>query len=61
MKAKRRRKPLRGPNNAQNCYECDHCVYLGEGDHMCDLDNEIVVNEWEPTDEFYHCGGKDFT
>lgn len=45
----------------RNCGTCDHCVYLGEGDHMCDLDNEIVINEWEPTDEYYHCEGRNYT
>lgn len=43
------------------CYDGDHCIYIGDGDHLCDVDNEIVVNDWEPTEEFYHCVGKDFT
>lgn len=54
---KERKKPL---TKARNCYSCDHCTYLGGGDHMCDVDNEIVVDAWDPTDEFYHCKGKDY-
>lgn len=42
------------------CFDCDHCVYTGEGDHLCDVNNEFVVEEWKPTDKFYHCGGKKF-
>lgn len=27
---------------------CDNCMYIGEGDFMCDIDNEIVISEWMP-------------
>lgn len=45
---------------AGNCFDCDNCQYIGEGDHICDVHHVGVICEWEPTDEFYHCGGKDF-
>lgn len=42
------------------CFDCANCMYIGEGDHICDVDMTLVVDEWDPTDEFYHCGGKEF-
>ena len=42
------------------CFECAHCQYIGEGDHICDVNMEIITDDWEPTDMFYHCGGKEF-
>ena len=43
-----------------NCYTCNNCTYIAEGDHICDIDNEFVICEFEPTEHFYHCEGKDF-
>ena len=39
---------------------CDHCMYLGEGDFMCDLheddpDKVLVISDWEPTENFMQC------
>lgn len=31
---------------------CPNCVYIGEGDSLCEISNEIVLCDWEPTDEF---------
>ena len=42
------------------CFECDHCLYIGEGDHICDVNNEVITSDWEPTEKFYCCGGKEF-
>ena len=28
--------------------QCDHCLYIGEGDFICDIDNDIVISEWLP-------------
>ena len=28
--------------------QCDECIYCGEGDFICDIDNEIVISEWVP-------------
>lgn len=43
-----------------DCFNCANCQYIGEGDHICDVDMSIVVDEWTPTEEFNHCGGKEF-
>jgi hypothetical protein len=42
------------------CFECDHCIYCGEGDHLCDEYEEMVTVDWEPTDYFYRCCGTKF-
>ena len=38
---------------------CDHCMYIGEGDFVCDdhPDGEfvLVMSDWEPTELFMHC------
>lgn len=34
---------------------CDECVYIGEGDFLCEKYNEIVLSDWEPTDDFMMC------
>ena len=31
---------------------CDHCMYIGEGDSWCDVTQEIVLENWVPTDAF---------
>lgn len=40
---------------------CDCCQYIGEGDFVCDKYLEIVVSDWEPTEEYMMCkkGNKD--
>jgi len=37
---------------------CDDCIYIGEGDFLCERYQEIVVSEWEPTEHYLVCGGK---
>lgn len=40
---------------------CDHCMYLGDGDFVCDLhglgpeETVFVMEDWEPTDHFLQC------
>lgn len=44
-----------------NCFNCEHFIYIGEGDYICGMSNECVVEEFAmPTDEFYQCDGKDY-
>lgn len=44
------------------CYNCGHCIYIGEGDYICDSDNEpiIVMEEHIPNENYYCCGGADW-
>lgn len=34
---------------------CDCCQYIGEGDFLCDKYMEIVVSDWEPTEDYLLC------
>lgn len=42
------------------CEHCDECEYVGEGGYLCTAHNEIVIEDWEPTDEYMHCDGADY-
>lgn len=35
--------------------KCEECVYIGDGDFLCTKYNEIVLSDWEPTDDFLKC------
>ena len=43
-----------------NCHNCNNCTYIGEGDYICDMTTEVVISEWQPTEDYYSCEGKDF-
>ena len=43
-----------------NCFNCNHCTYIGEGDYVCEMSFAFVIRDWTPNDDFYHCKGKDF-
>ena len=59
--SKKRKKKLQGqPKPVKGCFECANCQYIGAGDHICDVNMEIVADDWEPTNMFYYCGGKEF-
>lgn len=34
---------------------CDCCQYIGEGDFLCDKYLEVVVEDWEPNENFLMC------
>ena len=36
---------------------CDHCIYIGEGDFICDKTPEtvFVMSDWDVTDDFMWC------
>ena len=44
----------------RNCYNCNNCEYIGEGGYMCSMNNDIVIEDWQPTEDFNSCKGKDF-
>lgn len=46
---------------ASNCYECENCVYIGDGGSACMEDyGKIVLEDHEPTEDFYWCNGERF-
>ena len=36
---------------------CEHCMYICEGDFLCDKYQEIVVGDWQPTEHYLMCRG----
>ena len=55
-------KPKKKPKNKRNktCITCSNCIPIGEGDHLCDVLMELVLDEYAPTDNFYGCGGSSY-
>ena len=43
------------------CNTCVNCVYIGEGDFICDIAEPVLVMEdFTPTDEFMLCQGSEY-
>ena len=34
---------------------CEECRYIGDGDFFCDKLQEIVISDWQPTDDYLGC------
>ena len=45
-------------NDNRSCENCGNCIPLGEGDHLCDVNDTMVIEEYQPTDNYIWCGGK---
>lgn len=41
-----------------DCFNCENCMYHSEGDSFCDVNNEFVLEDWIPTENFRWCDGK---
>lgn len=54
--AKKSKKPKK-PKKFCDPAMCDDCVYIGEGDFLCDKHQTLVVSDWMPTDDFLVCAG----
>jgi len=50
MKIKRKKRPSK--EKFCDPSVCDNCICLGKGDFLCDKYNEIVIEEWEPNENF---------
>ena len=59
-KKHRKNRPTPAEKPVKCCFDCANCMYIGEGDHLCDVNMELITDDWEPTEMFYHCGGKEF-
>ena len=51
---KRNRKPKK-IKKPKDCFHCDHCLPIGEGDHFCDEVNEIVIEGYVPNEKYCCC------
>lgn len=40
----------------KNCFDCENCIYVLQGDYLCDMINEIVITEFSsPIEHFMEC------
>lgn len=39
----------------KRCEGCSNCIPLGEGDHLCDESNELVMVDYLPTEYYGGC------
>lgn len=60
MNKEKRKMKRKHPELNKNCYNCNNCIYIGEGGYMCSMSNDIVIEDWQPTEDFNSCGGKEF-
>ncbi len=44
----------------KNCFECENAIYIGEGGYLCDVHQEVVIDDFAPTEDFNKCNGKKF-
>ena len=47
MSKRKRHKHRSNKEQVKCCFGCANCQYIGEGDHICDVSMEIIVDEWE--------------
>lgn len=40
-----------------SCNCCLNCVYVGDGDFICELSQHAVMVDWEPTMYYGACDG----
>jgi hypothetical protein len=40
-----KKKKRKHPELNKNCYNCNHCQYIGEGGYVCDMSNDVVIDE----------------
>lgn len=57
----KRKKKCRPMSDKINCFNCAHCIYIEDGDYICDMNNEPVLTDFVvPWEAFYQCNGKDY-
>lgn len=46
----------------KQCNDCGNCLAIREGDFICsEHPGSIVLENYEPGEDFLICGGKEFT
>ena len=51
-KRNRRTKKIK---KTKDCLYCDSCLPIGEGDHYCDEENVIVIEDYVPNENYCCC------
>lgn len=48
--------------DANICLTCSNCIYIGEGDSICDADDTpmLVLEDFTPTDDYWWCAGSEY-
>lgn len=47
----------------QTCHTCEHCVYIGEGEYICDQKDEpavVLIDFSTPAEDYMICKGKGY-
>lgn len=37
------------------CIDCDSCIPIGEGDHICEQSDLLIIENYIPTDDYMEC------
>lgn len=56
--ADRRRKVKKKKKINKCCETCGQFLPIGEGDHICEESLLMVVSGYEPTEDYFQCGGR---
>lgn len=54
----RTRHKRRQKQDERICQNCDNCMYDGDGGYWCLEMSKLVMDDFEPTDDYFCCGGK---
>ncbi len=47
--------------NKSCCERCVECIAIGEGDHICTVEEpKLIIESYSPAEEYYWCKGKHF-
>lgn len=39
----------------KDCFTCNECIPIGEGDRICGVDNSLIIDEYAPTEHYCWC------
>lgn len=42
------------------CEQCENCIYLENGDMICDVNDELIYEDFQPTDKNMWCEMENF-
>lgn len=48
----------------KDCGNCEHFLYLEEGDSVCEIEleegtvRELLTDDWERTEHYFYCQGR---
>lgn len=48
-----------GSEQMKLCHDCEQCLYIGDGDSVCELNYKLVIGDWVPTEYYMWCQNKE--